>query len=347
MKILTSIPLAKYTSLRVGGPAEHLMLCESYTDIHRALQDFPKSHVLGYGCNILVSDDGLSGTTLLFQGGSTTIEDTLVIADAGVWWDDVVKMAIDHGLWGLELMSAVPSSVGGAVFGNIACYGQQISDTLAWIDIFDTETGEISRQPKESFVFGYRESSLQKDNSKIIVRAAFQLSRKPLHELKYDSAIAIGKELGIDHTTLEHCRNIIIETRRRAGSLYDPHDPDPERTAGSFFKNPMVSKEQAEMLARFDETGKTLERILSQAKIHGGTTQRASAAHILLAAGYHRGQTWDKVRLHPSHVLKLSTLPGATAQEVYDVCQEIIATVKNNLDIDLEPEVKFIGTFRQ
>ena len=99
------------------------------------------------------------------------------------------------------------------------------------------------------------------------------------------------------------------------------------------------------MVAGFDETGKTLDRIINQSKIHGGNAQRASAAHVLLAAGFHRGQTWGNVRLHPHHVLKIETLPGATAQEVYDVTQLILETVKDKLDITLEPEVKFLGNF--
>lgn len=107
----------------------------------------------------------------------------------------------------------------------------------------------------------------------------------------------------------------------------------------------MVTSEQAVMLASFDETGKTLERINEQNRIHGGNTHRASAAHVLLAAGFSRGQTWDNVRLHPDHVLKIETLPGATAQEVYDVATEILATVQSKLGIELVPEVRYLGDF--
>lgn len=348
MAIQKNVSLAPFTSLRVGGLAEELVQPSSFDEVVDTLKQTNEPlWFLGFGCNSLISDQGLPGTTILWRGGEIKVDGQTLSADAGVWWDDVVKEAIKRKLWGLELMSEIPSSVGGAVFGNIAAYGQQVSDTLEWLDIFYKSKGEVVRHTKDDFDFSYRHSSLQDDEDTIILRAGFKLSDSPLHELKYDSAIAIAREMDLDHSSLEHCRQIIIETRRRAGSIYHPDDPEPERTAGSFFKNPMVSTEQAAELAKFDETGKTLERIINQSKIHGGDAHRASAAHVLLAAGFKRGQTWDKVRLHPSHVLKVATLPGATAQEVYDVVHEIINTVKTKLDITLIPEVRFLGEFKE
>lgn len=344
MNTLQNEPLAPYTSLRVGGPAEELIVVETRDELVSVLQSVNmKPWLLGFGCNVLISDAGLPGKTVVWRTGEITVNDTEIVADAGVWWDDVVLAAVNNGLWGLELMSEIPSSVGGAVFGNIAAYGQQASDTLAWVEIFDFTTKEIQRHDKNDFEFTYRWSSLQNNPDKIILRAGFQLSRKPFHELRYDSALAIRDELGLDASTPENCRAIIIETRRRAGSIYHPSDETVEHTAGSFFKNPMVSTEQAKELAAYDETGKTLERIENQSRIHGGDAHRASAAHVLLAAGFQRGQTWGHVRLHPNHVLKIETLDGATSSEVYEVVQEIVQAVKEKLGIALEPEVKLLG----
>lgn len=344
MKTLRNESLAPYTSLRVGGPAEELVVVETRDELIAALQDVQtKPWLLGFGCNVLISDKGLPGKTFVWRTGKISIDDTQVIADAGVWWDDVVLAAVNNGLWGLELMSEIPSSVGGAVFGNIAAYGQQVSDTLDWIEVFNISSGTTELHGKNDFDFTYRWSSLQDNPDKIILRAGFQLAEVPQHELRYDSALAIKEELGLDCSTPENCRAIIIETRNRAGSLYHPNDETTEHTAGSFFKNPMVSTEQAKELATYDETGKTLERIENQSRIHGGDAHRASAAHVLLAAGFERGHTWGNVRLHPKHVLKIETLEGATASEVYNVVNEIVSTIKTKLDIDLEPEVKFLG----
>lgn len=345
MKTLLDESLAPYTSLRVGGKAEKLVLVENRSEILDALHESERPWVLGFGCNVLVSDKGLPGTTLMWRGGEIIVEGSKVTADAGTWWDDVVKASIDHGLWGLELTSGIPSSTGGAIFGNIAAYGGQVSDTLQWVEVYDTRTGDVTRRTVSEFSFSYRASSLQQHDELIILRAGFELSSSPIHELRYESALGIAREKNLDPTNLEGRREIILETRRQAGSLYSPSDPSPERTAGSFFKNPLVSLEQAKELAKFDESGKTLERILLQSQIHGGTTERASAAHVLLAAGFERGQRWNNVILHPSHVLKIATLPGATAQDVYEVVEEIKETVRQRLNIELIPEVRFLGDF--
>lgn len=338
--------LAPYTSLNVGGPAERLHRIETTEELVRTLTEFDDlTTVLGYGCNVLISDRGLRGDSLLLRNDTITVAGNEVVAEAGAWWDNVVQTALGHQLWGLELMSGIPSSVGGAIYGNIAAYGQQISDTLAWVEVYNRTTQQVERRPASDFSFAYRASSLQQHPELIIIRAGFTLSNVPRHELQYDSALAIAEELELDPHQLDQCRKAIIETRCRAGSMYDPHDPATEHSAGSFFKNPLVSTELARELARFDETGKTLERIERQSRVHGGDTHRASAAHVLLAAGFHRGQSWGPVTLHKRHVLKIVTHTGATADQVFSVVQEIIRTVEESFSITLEPEVKLLGTF--
>lgn len=344
----TDAPLAPYTSLRCGGNAERLYTPTSYNEVVSLLTATKAGEpvwLLGFGSNCLISDAGLPGTTIIWRGGDITQDGTTLIVDAGVWWDDLVTYAIKNQLWGLELMSEIPSSVGGAVFGNIAAYGQQVSDTLSWVEIYDRDTGKIEKRTKDQLSFSYRESSLQSEPHVMILRVAFELGTTPLHTLRYASALSIARELGCDVSSLGGLRDTIIETRRRAGSIYHPDDVNAERSAGSFFKNPLVTAQQTELLAGYDETGKTLERIAEQNRIHGGSDQRASAAHVLLAAGFERGQAWDRVRLHTKHVLKIETLPGATAEEVYTVAQEIITTVHRTLDITLIPEVRFLGNF--
>lgn len=345
MKTYQDALLAPYTSLNVGGVAETLLLPGSYDEYLTALRQHPEAHILGFGCNALISDAGLPGVTIMMRSGGIESNGTTLVADAGLWWDDLVQQSITQNLWGLELLSQVPSSVGGAVYGNIACYGQQISDTLAWVEVFDRRSGTNYRLPASDIPMGYRTGDLQNRPELVILRAAFDLSVSKKQELVYDSALVLADELGLDRDNLTDRRDIIIETRRRAGSIYSFDDPSVEHSAGSFFKNPLVSTEQATELARYDESGKTLERIQQQSQVHGGDTHRASAAHVLLAAGFRRGQAWGPVQLHDNHVLKIVTRDGATATQVYDVAQEILATVRQKLGIELEPEVKFIGKF--
>jgi UDP-N-acetylmuramate dehydrogenase len=178
----------------------------------------------------------------------------------------------------------------------------------------------------------------------VVLDAAFRLAPRPAGELQYDSALKVASEINVKPDTLENRRAIIMETRRRAGSLLKDTRQGPW-TAGSFFKNPLVDESQVDAIISHDETGISREQLLRQNAIHGGDKTRVSAAHVLLAAGFKRGQTWGQVRLHPDHILKIENIGGATASDIYDVVQEILVTVKEKLGIELEPEVRMLGDF--
>lgn len=348
MKIGQNVPLSSYTSFGVGGLAEKLVTIEDSVEVEEAIkQATGPIWYLGYGSNSLISDAGLQGTTLVFRNGKIERQQNTVIADSGAWWDDLVKFAIKENLWGLELMSAIPGGVGAAIIGNIAAYGQAVADTLAWIDVYDPLLRQFKRMVPSELGLVYRASDLQKDELRklLIVRTAFTLHTEANKQVEYQSALDVAKENGYDLSTLEGRRQTILETRDLAGSLWDYRSPQGNHTAGSFFRNPMVDKDSAERLMAMDETGKSAELLKKMNQVHGGDQMRVSAAHVLLAAGFKRGQTWGHVRLHPRHVLKIENTGSATAQDIYDVAQEIIQTVKSKLGIDLSPEVRFIGKF--
>ena len=347
MKVKENEPLAPLTSFGVGGPAKHLITIEALTDIESAVKELDSSlplWPLGYGTNVLISDHGLPGTTLLFRHKEIRMEDGLLIADAGVWWDDLVLYAIEHGLWGIEFMSGIPGSVGAGVYINITAYGQAQADTLEWIDVIDTKNHEAKRLMARDLAWDYKQSIFQANNGYIIVRAAYRLSSGLTKELTYQRALDVASELNLIPDTLESRRRIILEARNQAGSLFD-YQHAFAKSVGSFFRNPIVTPEQAEVVAAFDETGKTKEQINLMNQEHGGTQLRVSAAHVMLAAGYKRGQSWGPVRLHPQHVLKIENAGGATAQQIYDVAQKIITTIKSKLGITLLPEAQILGEF--
>lgn len=344
-------PLAPYTSFECGGDAQHLIICENHADVRQVLDDtdFDRLWLLGYGCNVLVSDHGLPGTTLLFRGGEIHQQGDEIIADAGVWWDDLVIYSIQHELFGLELMSGIPGGVAAAIVGNIAAYGQAVADTLAWVEVYDTETQKAYTMKPDELGLEYRYSNLQMDRNRrlVVLRAAFTLSTHITHELKYHTALDIAKQGGHDINTLAGRRASVLGARELAGSLWDYRETShTNKTAGSFFRNPRVTREQADHIIAFDETGKSAELIQKMNAVHGGDSLRVSAAHVLLAAGFERGQTWGDVRLHPQHVLKIENIGNASAQDIHDVAQEIIQTVQEKLGITLTPEVRFLGKFK-
>ena len=346
---LKNVLLKDYNSFHCGGMAENLVVCESTEELKQAIREnlHSKLTVLGYGTNVLISDKGLTGTTVITKGGDCHFENELLVADAGAWWDDIVQASIDKELWGIELMSGIPSSIGGAIHGNIAAYGQQIADTLEWVEVIATDSQKIYSIPSSELSFNYRYCSLSDKSHLVIFRAAFRLSNNPTKSLEYGSALRIADELKLDKNKLNDRRLTILEARKRAGSLYDPNQKATSYTAGSFFKNPIVPLEVAREVIKFDETGKSADVLLKQNQIHGGSDHRVSAAHVLLAAGFMRGQTWDNVRLHPDHILKIENIGNATSQEIYNVSREIMNQVYEKLCIKLEPEVKFLGDFSE
>lgn len=347
MKALKNVALADFTSLKVGGLAENLFVIESDDNLVEVIKNVNTSSlwVLGSGTNALISDLGLPGTVIINSSGSIKlVEEITVKVDSGTNWDELVRFVISQNLYGLEFMSGIPGTVGGAVVGNIAAYGQKVADTLTEITVFNLNDNSVKTIPSSQLDLGYRSSNLQFKRHLVVIDATFNLSKTCSVQLEYESAIKVANELKINPDSLNNRRLIILETRNRAGSLLNKTSND-NATAGSFFRNPIVDKTQVEKILSYEEAGISPEQLLRQNSLHSGDSTRVSAAHILLASGFKRGQTWGKVRLHPNHILKIENMGGATAQEIYDVVQYIVGTVKAKLNIDLNPEVQFLGHF--
>lgn len=285
--------------------------------------------------------------TICVQGGSIEVTGTQITVDAGVWWDDVVKTAINHSLWGVELLGEIPGSVGGAAFINIAAYGQSFGNCVEWIEVWDRQASQVKKLLKNDLGWGYKNSVFQRssDQEYVIMRVCLNLATKKTTELSYQKALDVAAELQLNSNSLSDRRKIIHETRERAGSLWSPNGKQQHHTAGSFFRNPIVSVEIAEKLMSFDESGKSIQELRSMNKVHGGDERRVSAAHVLLAAGFNRGQQWKSVKLNDQNVLKIEALAGATAQDIYNVMTEIQQTCNEKLGIKLEPEARILGTF--
>jgi len=348
--ILTHTSLAPFTSFRVGGEAEYLAIVSSTEELLTVLRQDSWEHIwlLGFGSNTLLSDAGLPGLTVVMRGGTIAHEGTDIIADAGVWWDDVVKSAIDSDLWGIELMSEIPGSVGAATFINITAYGQSIGPLVAWVDVWDKDKERVNRYSRDELEWSYKSSVFQKSAHahEIILRVCLRLQEEETDQVDYQKAIDVADELKIGLSTLRGRRECIIEARKRAGSLWSPSDTD-SRTAGSFFRNVVVTHEQALVIASYDETGKTTDQVMKMNQVHGGSTTRVSAAHIMLAAGFRRGQRFGgHVKLHDKNLLKIEALEGATAQDVYETMRTIQKTVQEKLKVTLEPEAQLLGEFK-
>lgn len=348
MIIQKDVHLAQFTSFNVGGSAQEYIKAENSTQLIEAIQTdkLEPNWLLGYGTNSLISDWGLEGLTMHIAGGDIQLEGTTIIADAGAKWDDIVDLAVENGLWGIELMKGIPGTVGAAVFINIAAYGQTLSNVVDWVELIDPKNQTIYKVKKKEVTWGYKDSVFQKPQFKgqIITRIALNLSEQKTSDLTYQRALDVAEELSLNPDNLTDRQEIILEARRQAGSLFE-YGGGYEKTVGSFFRNPIVNQQTAERVIEFDETGKTRDQIKKMNQVHGGDSLRVSAAHVMLASGFNRGDKWGGVRLHPKNLLKIENAENASAQDIYNVAQNIIKTCEEKIGITLEPEVRILGRF--
>ena len=356
VQIVADIPLSDKTAFAVGGRASNYCPLKTSVDLKAVLThlnpDWPV-WVLGAGTNCLISDRGLPGLTIHFTDGDFQLGPRhQIIADAGVIWDDLVVASIEQGLWGIELLSGIPGTVGAAATININAYGQALTDSLDWVEVYDKtgQSNRISYQPQD---WGYKKSPFSPAAkqlstvglNRIVGRIGLTLQTKPTTDLAYQAALDIAHQRGLDPRILTDRRQIIIEARHQAGSLLWPNQTGQAKTCGSFFKNPTVKRSLVKKLIDFDESQRTRRQLRKMNQLGSGSRSRVSAAHVLLAAGFKRGQQFGQVRLHPDHVLKLENYRQASAAELADVARLIQITVRKKLGINLEPEVVFLGRF--
>jgi len=254
MNIEENVLLAPYTTLRVGGPARYFVTVDDINELKKAIE-FTRDKkmpvlVLGDGANVLISDRGFPGVVVQLKMNDITFENEggdviRVTAGAGTSWDDLVHECVKRGLRGLESTSGIPGTVGAAVVGNIAAYGQSVSDTIDYVEAVDIDdpTNNVEKIDGSQLGLCYRCSDFQNQKlaSKVIVDAAFVLDKKTKPKLEYKSAIRVANELGLDFRgNIEDHRLAILEARRRAGSLLEKESGVLPKTAGSFFRNPEV-----------------------------------------------------------------------------------------------------------
>lgn len=212
-------PLAHYTSMRVGGPADLLLVCESVEEILRAIGLANRYGVewrlLGGGCNVLVSDDGVSGLVIINRAAHTKLDPVsgAVWAEAGALMSTLARESIELGLAGLEWAAGLPGSVGGAIVGNAGAFDGDIAAVLRSATVLGPD-GEIADRPAEWFQFEYRGSRIKREGERgkyAVLAAHFALRQGDPEQLR-----ARAEEI------LEWRR-----TRHPAGA-----------TMGSTFKNP-------------------------------------------------------------------------------------------------------------
>ncbi len=349
MLILENHRLSPYTTLGIGGEARYFASpnsCEELAEAIRYAHDNElRVFILGGGSNTLISDDGFDGLVIHPAMREISWEEAdsegriLVHAAAGASFDDVVSEAVKRNLGGIESLSGIPGTAGGAVVQNIGAYGQELADTFVEAEAIDLESGDKIVLKKSDMAFGYRTTALKcATNTRIIVRIT--LSLRPFDP---DLATRVATEHGfaklalVPPKTAADMRRKILETRRSKGMCYDANDVD-THSVGSFFVNPVVSQNDATRLnsAHIISNGKSIPMF----PVDDGV--KLSAAWLIEQAGFSRGYHCDGAALSSRHCLAIINPGNAGSGNVIALANRLARTVAFKYQVRLVPEIVYL-----
>jgi UDP-N-acetylmuramate dehydrogenase len=340
--------LADHTTLRLGGPARDWVRATTEDELVAAVTEADAAGepvlVLGGGSNLVVADEGFSGTVVevatrgvsadVGESDDPTCGGALLTVAAGEAWDDLVALAVERGWVGVEALSGIPGSVGATPIQNVGAYGQEVAQTIASVRVWDRKLRGIRTFAAADCGFGYRTSRFKIDRydayggRHLVLSVTFQLRQGSLGgPVAYaELARALGVETG-QRAPLPEVRAAVLALRSRKGMVLDPDDHD-TWSAGSFFTNPVVPAasvpDGAPAWPADDGLVKT------------------SAAWLIEHAGFGKGHGLDRgagrVSLSTKHTLALTNRGDATAEDLLALAREVRDGVERAFGITLVNE---------
>jgi UDP-N-acetylmuramate dehydrogenase len=352
MRFDRDVPLAPWTTLRLGGNAARVATVEREADVMDAFAEASASgglaFVLGGGSNLVVADEGFDGLVVRMasRGKDVVVEGGIarVTLAAGEPWDAFVASAVDADHAGVECLAGIPGLVGATPIQNVGAYGQEVKDTVALVRAYDRETRTFVDLTPADCAFGYRTSRLKVTGRYVVTEVTFALPvRADSAPIRYpELARALGVREG-ETAPLALVRDTVVALRRSKGMVLDPSDPQ-SVSAGSFFMNPVVD---AAGLARIDAGAATL----------GGTDGstvpprypadeghwKVPAAWLIERAGFTRGHGSGAMHVSTKHTLALVNGGGATTHDLLALAREIVRGVEAKFGVILAPEPVMLG----
>ena len=337
------MPLAGFTTLGVGGPAQWFTTAASVDDVQTAREWAAERglplFVLGGGSNLVIADAGVAGVVMYMRlrGVHFHVEggETFVRAGAGEPWDRIVEIAVGRGLAGLECLSGIPGSAGGTPIQNVGAYGQEVGDTIERVTVFDQHTGDVSSMTAQECGFSYRMSRFKSGDGRHIVCDVTWRLRAGTPTVVYPDVAAFLQEAGRTDPTLLDVRQSVLAIRRRKGMVLDAADPD-TRSVGSFFTNPIVTEGRSEEISA--RAGAQAPRFAL-----GGGRVKVPAAWLIERSGFQKGMAEGAAGISTKHPLALVNRGGATARDVVRLAVRIKRQVLDRFGVALRPEPVFAG----
>ena len=352
MTIQENVLLAPYTTFRIGGAARFFVCVRSVEDVVEAC-DFAHGKnplgknlpifVLGGGSNILVSDDGFDGLVIKneikgvsfnesYTKKGESNRDCEIKVGSGENWDALVSVAVEKGLHGLENLSWIPGTVGAAPVQNIGAYGTEAGNLISEVEFYDGAAGAAlgPQTIKGSKCnFGYRDSIFKHELKHVIITAVtFKLKKNSIVDIEYKDLKNYFDNKGVV-PTLQDVREAVIEIRK--SKL-----PDLTKygTAGSFFKNAVISK---------SDSVKLVEKYpgIPVFVVDDGSVKVPTAWILDNICGF-KGARRGTVGVYENQALVLVNLGGAKATDIKNLAAEMIDSVKQKTGITISPEVELV-----
>lgn len=347
MDLRENVPLAPLTTLGIGGPARYFVAVRSETELREAMQwartrNLP-AFVLGGGSNLVVSDSGWPGLLIKMEiGGIRRTREgdkDIFSVGGGVDWCEFVATAVATDCAGVECLNGIPGTVGATPVQNVGAYGQDVSETIVKVRALMRETLDPVEFTNEQCEFTYRTSrfnTYDKD-AYVITRVDFALTPGGAPKIEYGDVkkyFAATQEA----VTLQSVSDAVWKIRRSKAMVITDDEPD-SRSAGSFFKNPVVTAERYEILAdKAREKGSEIPKFPADAG-----HVKIPAAWLIEHSGLHKGFTLGHVAISSKHTLALVNRGGATSAELLALKEVVQEKVRDSFGIELRPEPVFLG----
>lgn len=345
--IKENVPLADTTTFGVGGPARYFVQASSEMDAESALE-FAVDRgldtiVLGGGSNVLFSDEGFPGLVILNRIRGITFEEiggeVSVTAGGGEDWQDFTDMCVERGWQGVECLAGIPGTVGASPIQNVGAYGQEVSQVISRVRCLEMSTGKTVTFDNEECAFRYRQSIFNtvEAGKYFVSSVTFNLAIGGTPAVKYRELE--GRIGGISSPMLADVRDAVLAIREGKGLLVRT-GYESFKSAGSFFKNPIVDRVQFE---RIEAIVAGYGDIKNWAWPSPNGEVKISAACLIQCSGFGKGYQKGNVGISPRHTLILINRGGASAREIAEFAAEVQQGVLDRFGVLMQPEARLSG----
>lgn len=344
-------PLAAFTTLRLGGPADSVVHCHETDELITTVIDLDRARtptlLIAGGSNLVIGDAGFAGTAVLVQTDGVEFgsddDGPYVIAQAGADWDALVAATVEAGFGGLECLSGIPGAAGTTPVQNVGAYGVEVGDLLREVRLLDRATGEVRWVSPADLDLGYRTSNLKGRDGHVVLAVRFGLNADGASRpIAYrELARRIGVEEGATAPAAD-VRACVLDLRRGKGMVLDDADHD-TWSAGSFFTNPVVSDDAVNDVLVRARAVVGDDVAVPVFATDGGS--KLSAGWLIERAGFTRGypSAGAPARLSTKHTLALTNRGTATTADLLDLAATVRDGVRDRFGVDLHPEPVFVN----